>query len=156
MSFTIPDPFLTDDQDFADPSSGFDKLCKTENVGKVLLILVKDHEKGITTKYSKVPGDTEAVDVDAFVFGWGPNGHTGEVEQYDGVRVFQKCIVGQLRPRVGKPPIVATLVTKPSAKGNDAFVLDPASDEHKAFVRKWLAEQKATAKKKEPEDPFAM
>lgn len=158
MSFNVPDPFMTDDADFDDPSSGFDKLATHDNVGRVMLILVKDFEKGITTRYSKVPGDTAAVDVDAFVFGWGTDGFTGDVTQYDGCRVFQRFIVGQLKPRVGKPPIVAVLSTRAADKGT-AFVLDPATDEHKAFVRKWLSEQKAAAKAsapKPPEDPFAM
>jgi hypothetical protein len=129
----MPDPF-------SNPQSGFDKI--QDYAEFALIVTPKGYVSGLTTKHSKSPGDTDAVDADVVVLY--PDGAVKEIPMS---RVFPGGLVSQLRRSMGQM-VIGRLGKQDTPKG-EAWVLNQASEEDRALGVAYL-EAKAQGKLKTP------
>lgn len=143
-STPVTDPF---EDEFSDPTTGFDKL--QDYKGELVIIMPKEYLQGLTTKHSKVPGDTDAVDADFWVVTGSSAG-----KEVDLARVFSGGLVSQLRRSLGKK-VLGRIGSQDFSKG-PGWVINPATDADKVLARQYLADRTTRkAAQKASEDPFA-
>jgi hypothetical protein len=118
---------------FDAPSNG---VKITDYDGQLLLITPTGHEQGISTAY----GPADAVDCTVVVLDGADAG-----QSFDGVRIFQKALQGQLRPKVGTGRMVLGRLGKGTAKpGQSApWLLAEPTEADKQTARDHLAKQPA-------------
>lgn len=155
---TMTDPF-------ANPTTGFDKFNTLENVGRLAIVWPLEYEKGLTTSYSKQPGDAQSVEMNVlFVTDANNTAYDGTednpYEYLELVKVFSGPLVGQFRKAQGKM-VLGRLGQRPSQKGNPAWVFNPEDDpaERAKAVKalEWFQAEQARqkAQKGSTSDPFA-
>ena len=115
---------------FDAPASGGVKITQFD--GQLLLITPTAHEKDIATAY----GPADAVTVDLVVLDGANAG-----EEHTGIRVFQKALQGQLRPKVGTGRMVLGRLGRGTAKpGQSApWLLADPTEQDKQTARDYLA-----------------
>jgi hypothetical protein len=132
--------------DFADPSTGGDKLPLDDLNGSLLYIEALSFETGIDT----VNGVTDAVRANVVALDGARKG-----ERFDDALIFPRVLRSSLRPNIGQKTLGR--LTKGTAKpGKSApWVLEPANDAEKAIGQKYLAYAATLAPaEEEPESPF--
>lgn len=139
------DPFAKAKGRLARAQAAFDQVITEDFKGRLLLIQPTEYHDKVVTKFTK-PGEdgTPAVTADAAVL----DGDEGLVE-FPGTMIFAKFVVAQLRPQIGKEPVLGVLVTKPSQKGHDAWFIDSdvVTDEQFAAGIAYLDAKEAEANK---------
>ncbi|MBX6386083.1 MAG: hypothetical protein IRZ07_24435 [Microbispora sp.] len=117
---------------FDAPSSSSGGVKITEFDGQLLLITPTAHEKDIATSY----GPADAVSVDLVVLDGANAG-----EEHTGIRVFQRALQGQLRPKVGTGRMVLGRLGRGTAKpGQSApWLLSDPTESDKQIARDYLA-----------------
>lgn len=115
---------------FDAPASGGVKI--TEFDGQLLLITPTAHETDIPTAY----GPADAVTANIAVL----DGN-GAGQEHTGVRIFQKALQGQLRPKVGTGRMVLGRLGRGTAKpGQSApWLLSDPTESDKQIARDYLA-----------------
>jgi hypothetical protein len=121
---------------FTDPSGG-QKI--TDYLGRLLLITPLELVEAIQTSV----GTSDAVRADVVVL----DGDDAP-DELSGMLVFQKVLLAELKPRIGKSMLLGVLKTRPTTKKgqSDPYVLEIATDDQKEVARMYLAGK----------DPFAV
>lgn len=140
MSEVTEDPF-------ADPASGFERMCDEDLVGELMLVTPLEYFPNIKTSN----GETAAINVDCAIL-------TGEQAGYvlEDTRVFAKRLVPMFKKRIGKEQAMVlgrlgqTDNEKDKSKNaKKVWTFEAPNDADKAIAREYLA------KKPAPADPFA-
>jgi hypothetical protein len=125
---------------FNDPASGFERI--QDYAEFPMIVTPRNYVTGLTTKHSKTPGDTDAVDVDVVVL------HAdGTFKEIPMLRVFPNGLVSQFRRSIGQM-VIGRLNKVPTPKG-EAWNMATATAEDKALGIRYL-EAKNAAKLKTP------
>lgn len=132
-----PDPFEKARGRFNRPASSFEKVQEYE--GRLLLITPTGFTPQVDTKFGKA----DAVNADIVVL----DGDEAPKE-LNGLMIFQKVLVGQLKGQIGKQPVLGVLVQKPSQKGHDAWQLDDNVSEAQVDTAIAFLDAKEAAAKK--------
>lgn len=122
------DPFAKARGRLAGAASSFETLAVEDNLGKLMLITPTAFTEKVETKF----GEADAVTADAVILD-----ADGAPKEVNGVMIFQKVMIGQLRSQIGKQPVLGRLVKQKSQKGHPAWALD--SDVTEADVDAALA-----------------
>jgi len=115
------DPFASARGRLKKASSSFEKVAIDENLDKLVLFWPTEFHSKVQTKFTK-PGEegADAVTVDAVVLE-----DDGEHQVLNGVMVFPKVLVGQLKSEIGSTePVFGRLTKVPSQKGHPAWSID--------------------------------
>lgn len=116
------------------PSSG---ITWGDLDGKLLIIEPLAYETGLTTQFSKAPGDTNAVRANVTAL-TGPD----TADTYDDTLVFPKVLAGQLKNNIGSK-VVGRLKHGEGKPGQDApWMLAEATPDDLAKAKAYL--EKAT------------
>lgn len=121
--------------EFDAPASG---VKVTEFEGMLLLCKPSSFTENISTTF----GPADAVEMELSVLDGTKAGQT-----HHGVRVFQKALIGQLRPKVGTGRMVLGRLGRGQAKAGQSapWVLHDPTDADKQTARDFLARQTAAA-----------
>lgn len=114
---------------FDSPSSG---IKITDYEGQLLLVTPHEVEKDISTAY----GPADAISCTIAVLDGEDAGET-----FEAVRVFQKALQGQVRPKVGTGRMVLGRLGKGTAKSGQSapWLLAEPTEEDKKVARDFLA-----------------
>lgn len=115
----------TPNDPFSTPSTGFEKLQDYKD--QAMIVTPRQRIDGLVTQHCKPGETTSAVDADAVILY--PN---GTVKELSGVRVFSLGLVAQFSRQMGQM-ILGRITLGKSTKGNDVWIMSPATDADKAL-----------------------
>ena len=114
---------------FQQPSQG-DQVKVAELVGCLVLVWVKEFREDITTTF----GPSDAVIVDMHVLDGTKGG-----EKFENTMLFQKALIGSLKPAIGGEPVLGRVgqgVSKPGQ--SPPYILQPFTDADAAVATGYI------------------
>lgn len=116
---------------FKEPQSGYGPKPK-ELMGKLLLLSPTKYREGIKTKFNAA---ADSVDGKMVVLDEKDPTESEETS----FSFMQGRLIGALKDAVPTGMILGRMGSEPTDKGNDAFVLSPATEKDKEVARAYLA-----------------
>lgn len=123
------DPFAKAEGLFDKAQTNFEKIADYED--RLLLVFATGQTFGVETEY----GPQDPIQADVVVL----DGEEAP-KQIDGMMIFQRVLIGQLKGKINKRPVLGVLTKKPGQKGRDAWILDSnvVTTEQVAVATKYL------------------
>lgn len=122
---------MANEDPFKEPQSGYGPKPK-ELVGELLLLSPAKYREGIKTKFNPA-----ADSVDGKMVRLNEKDPTASEET--SFSFMQGRLIGALKDSVPTGMVLGRMDTEPTDKGNDAYILTPATDKDKDVARAYLA-----------------